>query len=233
MIVPPATPHRDFISVRRRYVDHFFERHAQRVAGWTLDLGGVREQRRGQFDLAHLGVRFVAANLSPAKRPHVVCDAAALPFASARFDTVIAAELLEHVPRPDEVLAEIRRTLRPGGTLLITVPFLYRVHGDPHDYARYTEQWWREALGRHGFAAEAVERQGMFWSVMMDSLHLWTQDRAKHGRPRLRALRWLQGKALAWGLRRTFRSEGRPGAESDTFASSFTTGYGIVARRGE
>jgi dolichyl-phosphate beta-glucosyltransferase len=49
-------------------------------------------------------------------------DAAALPFASASFATVLALDVLEHHPRPEEMLAEIRRVLRPGGLLIATVP---------------------------------------------------------------------------------------------------------------
>lgn len=45
-----------------------------------------------------------------------------LPFASRAFDTVLCLDLLEHVYKRDVVLTEIRRVLRPGGTLLLMVP---------------------------------------------------------------------------------------------------------------
>jgi ubiquinone/menaquinone biosynthesis C-methylase UbiE len=46
-------------------------------------------------------------------------DAAALPFETASFDVVATARTLHHVPRPELVLAEAVRVLRPGGTLLV------------------------------------------------------------------------------------------------------------------
>lgn len=46
----------------------------------------------------------------------------ALPFADASFDKVICAEVLEHIPDYESVLAEIRRVLKPGGTLAVSVP---------------------------------------------------------------------------------------------------------------
>lgn len=49
-------------------------------------------------------------------------DVEALPFADASFGTVVCTEVLEHVPRPDAALAEIRRVLRPGGVLIGSVP---------------------------------------------------------------------------------------------------------------
>jgi ubiquinone/menaquinone biosynthesis C-methylase UbiE len=49
-------------------------------------------------------------------------DVEALPFADASFGTVLCTEVLEHLPRPDAALAEIRRVLRPGGVLVGSVP---------------------------------------------------------------------------------------------------------------
>jgi SAM-dependent methyltransferase len=44
-------------------------------------------------------------------------DAQAIPFADGSFDAVIANHMLYHVPDRGQALAEIRRVLRPGGTL--------------------------------------------------------------------------------------------------------------------
>ena len=49
-------------------------------------------------------------------------DGRRLPFGDCRFDLVICAEVLEHVPADGRVLAEIARVLRPGGELAVSVP---------------------------------------------------------------------------------------------------------------
>jgi len=49
-------------------------------------------------------------------------DGRRLPFGDGRFDLVICAEVLEHVPADGRVLAEIARVLRPGGDLVVSVP---------------------------------------------------------------------------------------------------------------
>jgi SAM-dependent methyltransferase len=55
-------------------------------------------------------VRFVAGEAEP------------LPFRAASFDGVFAGELIEHLAEPRRGLAEFRRVLRPGGTLILTTP---------------------------------------------------------------------------------------------------------------
>jgi SAM-dependent methyltransferase len=49
-------------------------------------------------------------------------DGLHLPFADGRFDLVICAEVLEHVPAHERAVAEITRVLRPGGELVVSVP---------------------------------------------------------------------------------------------------------------
>jgi Methylase involved in ubiquinone/menaquinone biosynthesis len=52
----------------------------------------------------------------------VTGDALGMPFPDASFDTVIAAEVLEHIPDDMAAMAEIVRVLKPGGQVAVTVP---------------------------------------------------------------------------------------------------------------
>jgi SAM-dependent methyltransferase len=48
-----------------------------------------------------------------------------LPYADATFQAVFAKDVLEHLPRPWEVLAEVHRVLEPGGRVVVSVPMEY------------------------------------------------------------------------------------------------------------
>lgn len=69
----------------------------------------------------HVGVDVSASALEIAARhgvEPVQADVAALPFADATFDVVVAGEIFEHVEDLDRTVAEAARVLRPGGTVV-------------------------------------------------------------------------------------------------------------------
>ena len=61
------------------------------------------------------------------------------PLPDNQFDCVICSDVLEHIFNPKNVWGETFRTLKPGGTLLLNVPFYYWLHEEPFDFHRYTE----------------------------------------------------------------------------------------------
>jgi len=52
-------------------------------------------------------------------------DILSLPFPEASFDLVICAEVMEHIPSDAHAADEIMRVLKPGGTLVVSVPRYY------------------------------------------------------------------------------------------------------------
>ncbi len=67
------------------------------------------------------------------------------------FDAIICIAVLEHVENPDEVTEELFRVLKPGGHLILSVPFLQPEHKVPTDFQRYTEDGLSSLVRRHGF----------------------------------------------------------------------------------
>ena len=69
---------------------------------------------------------------------HIVCDSAQLPIKNNAVDIHYNVSVLEHVANPEKVVSEIHRTLKKGGRIISSVPFLSPYHASPHDYHRFT-----------------------------------------------------------------------------------------------
>jgi 2-polyprenyl-3-methyl-5-hydroxy-6-metoxy-1,4-benzoquinol methylase len=66
-----------------------------------------------------------------------------IPFASNSFDVVIVSETMEHVFNNLNLVNEMKRVTKKDGYLFVSTPFQFHEHGDPHDYFRFTEYYYK------------------------------------------------------------------------------------------
>jgi SAM-dependent methyltransferase len=135
-----------------------------RCQGTVLDVGCGAQPYRS---LLHPSVRYIGIDRSTAadefgyRVPETRSfEGTRWPIDDASIDTVMATETLEHVSRPEVFLAEAHRVLKPGGWMLLTVPFAARWHYIPHDYWRFTPSGLRSLLNDAGFDTPCVYARG-------------------------------------------------------------------------
>lgn len=68
------------------------------------------------------------------------------PLPGMQFDHIECTSVLEHAKHPWKIAENIESLLNPGGTIFLTVPFVWRVHGYPNDYWRFTTACIRDVL---------------------------------------------------------------------------------------
>jgi SAM-dependent methyltransferase len=103
-----------------------------------VDIGG-RGKPYAQF-FSNCVANHYVLDIEAAPSVDIVGDARSMPLADSCIDVVLITQVLEHVPDPIAVIAEIRRVLKPGGILLLSVPSVFPQHGSPGDYWRYMPQ---------------------------------------------------------------------------------------------
>lgn len=124
------------------------------IGGKVLDLGCGTKPYESLFTNAtsYTGVDVEVSGHDHAdSKVDVFYDGKTLPFTAGNFDSVVSFEVFEHLFNIDEVLVEVRRVLKPGGRLLVTIPFAWEEHEIPYDFARYTSYGMEHVLRRAGF----------------------------------------------------------------------------------
>lgn len=168
----------DWVDLQLRYVIDGLRQYAPQAHGRLLDVGCGDKPYEHLFTAQvdeYIGIEYASTyELTAAgtrKKADVLYDGTRLPFDDASFDTVINVQVLEHTPQPQHLLNEIGRVLRPGGILILSAPFSFRLHEEPHDYFRYSPHGMRELCKNAGISIEDVSAQGGLWSLLAHKMN--------------------------------------------------------------
>lgn len=128
----------------------------------VLDVGSGDSDNTRYVDGSNAVIRldYPHTNKSYRLRPDVFADARRLPIMDRSIDVVLLFEVLEHVWPGLAVLEEIQRVLRRGGTMYLSVPFLYPIHDAPNDFHRFTIHGIRHYLEFSGFRVVMEKQHG-------------------------------------------------------------------------
>jgi SAM-dependent methyltransferase len=174
-VTPPPMPY-PTTTYHRRSVYALLAQHADKVKGKALHIGGPND-----FWLLADTDSAIGLELVEGPGIDVVADACDLPFEDNTFDTILSVEVLEHVATPQKMVDEMYRVLKPGGTVLLSTPFVVRIHRTPNDYWRLTPDSLQMFFERYG-AVDVLPVNGakhvlmyilhQFGELFCDALHL-------------------------------------------------------------
>ncbi len=162
-------------------------------AGSFLEVGCGNGYVLGAVAGRHPGMRVAGADLSGAglrrageRAPGATllrADARALPF-EAEFDVVGAFDVIEHVWEDEAALAALRRAVRPGGGVLVTVPQHRWLWSETDRYSGHERRYTRaELIGKLEAAGLGVRWTTSFTTVLLPAMAASRAWQAVSGRP--------------------------------------------------
>jgi SAM-dependent methyltransferase len=96
-----------------------------------------------------------------------------------QFDVVICEQVLEHVADPAVAAKTLRHLARPGGTVVVSTPFLLRIHPSPRDFWRFTPEGLTTLLERAGLEVDVTRSWGNA-ACVRSNLRRWRAYRKWH-----------------------------------------------------
>jgi len=129
-------------------------RHRQfKVRPVVIDIGCGEKPYADWFEgTEYFGLNYGTSGASP----DIVGDAQCIPIKSDCSDIVFSTQVIEHVPNPALMISEMHRILKTGGLIVLSGPFCWPLHEEPHDYYRFTVYGFRYLLSQAGFEVEDI-----------------------------------------------------------------------------
>jgi SAM-dependent methyltransferase len=169
----------DWVDLQWSLVILLLERVAPQARGRLLDVGCGEKPYEYIFKpyvSEYVGIEHedsfgkTAASHSE-RKPDLFYDGRRLPFEDRCFDTLLSVQVLEHTPHPASLVAEMARVMKDDGVLILSAPFQFRLHEQPHDYFRYSPHGLRTLCENVGLEVTEVHAQGSLWSVLAHKLN--------------------------------------------------------------
>lgn len=184
------------------------------LQGHVLDAGCGSRDIRGF--LREQGARQITRYDLESPDPEVILGPLEdMPFEDASFDSALCNAVLEHVGDAERSMRELARVVRPGGHVVVAVPFLQPFHPCPGDYRRYTADGLADLGRRAGLEVVAVLPVHSFAQTLGWLIWEWATERG--GRVR-RRLAWTVAAAIS---RVWHRTDSRRLRTANTFQGVF------------
>lgn len=124
-----------------------------------VDLGcGLQPYKQLFLHARYIGIDVEASGrMADQKCADIYFDGVKIPLDSESVDAVLCTQVLEHAVDPQLLVADIFRVLRPGGRLLVTVPFMWGLHEQPYDFRRFTPYGLQKLVSHCGFEIDHQE----------------------------------------------------------------------------
>lgn len=130
---------------------HFVRNYASSLFGPYLEVGSKNYGSGQEFKHFLPGKElYVGVDMEPGEGVDLVIDLTSEyghiveRMGEKKYGTIFCLSVLEHCVQPFKLANNLTQLLEQGGKIIISVPFVWKFHGYPSDYWRFTDQGVRQ-----------------------------------------------------------------------------------------
>ena len=122
-----------------------------KINGDIIEFGASDEIEKNFCNSKLKNCKICYSNINSSNRKFLNIDLQKKILIESKYDYIIIFNVLEHLLDPNLALRNLSKICKKNGKIIGSTPFLFRVHGAPKDYSRFTKDHLIELLRSSNF----------------------------------------------------------------------------------
>ena len=136
-------------SILRIFQQEIFKKF--KIEGEIIEFGACDETHKN-FCYSNLkNCKITYSNINSSNKEFLNIDLQKENSVNTKYDFVVIFNVLEHLLKPNLAFKNLSKFLKKNGKIIGSTPFIFRVHGAPKDYSRYTKDHLIELLKSNNY----------------------------------------------------------------------------------
>ena len=136
-------------SILRIFQQEIFKKF--KIEGEIIEFGASDETHKNFCYNNLKNCKITYSNINSSNKKFLNIDLQKENSINTKYDFVVIFNVLEHLLKPNLAFKNLSKFLKKNGKIIGSTPFIFRVHGAPKDYSRYTKDHLIELLKSNNF----------------------------------------------------------------------------------
>ena len=136
-------------SILRIFQKEIFENF--KINGSVIEFGASDEIDKNFCNLNRKDYKITYSNIDYSNKEYLNIDLQKEINLKKKYDYIVIFNVLEHLLNPNLAIRNLSTICKKGGKIIGSTPFLFRIHGAPKDYSRFTKDHLIELLKSNNF----------------------------------------------------------------------------------
>ena len=136
-------------SILRIFQQEIFKKF--KIEGEIIEFGASDETHKNFCYNNLKNCKITYSNINSSNKEFLNIDLQKENSVNTKYDFVVIFNVLEHLLKPNLAFKNLSKFLKKNGKIIGSTPFIFRVHGAPKDYSRFTKDHLIELLESNNF----------------------------------------------------------------------------------